>query len=222
MADWFDTRSMALSNAETSLNTVDELLTLVKDGRGKPSEKERAVFAAVVVFLYGIWENFVEQLAIELVTHLSPSIDPTRVPDQVRKSLEKKSAWELSVHPGWRSLWAESVKLQAVGDDGDKFGMNTAKSGQVKNLLVAAGACDCFAKASASIIPGHLEEIAKVEDAVNQLVELRGEIVHTGKVPESLRKSHVMDWKSFVRSVCESVDECAREQSKLLSGRGAT
>jgi hypothetical protein len=217
MADWFDTKSMALSNAETSLNTVDELLTLVKDGKGKPSGKERAVFAAAVVFLYGIWENFVEQLAIELVTHLSPDIDPTRVPEQVRKSLEKKSAWELSVHPGWRSLWAESVKLQAVGDDGDKFGMNTARSGQVKNLLVTAGAYDCFAKASDINIPGHLAEITKVEDAVNRLVELRGEIVHTGKVPDSLRKSHVMDWKSFVRSVCESVDECAREQSKVLS-----
>ncbi|MGB5135251.1 MAG: HEPN domain-containing protein [Prochlorococcaceae cyanobacterium] len=217
MADWFDTKSMALSNAETSLNSVDELLTLVKDGKGKPSGKERAVFAAAVVFLYGIWENFVEQLAIELVTHLSPDIDPTNVPEQVRKSLEKKSAWELSVHPGWRSLWAESVKLQAVGDDGDKFGMNTAKSGQVKNLLVTAGAYDCFAEASDIIIPGHLAEITKVEDAVNRLVELRGEIVHTGKVPDSLRKSHVMDWKSFVRSVCESVDECAREQSKVLS-----
>jgi hypothetical protein len=217
MPDWFDTKSMALSSAETSLNTVDELLTLVKDGRGKPSEKERAVFAGAVVFLYGIWENFVEQLAIELVNYLSPDIDPTKVPEQVRKSLEKKSAWELSVHPGWRSLWAESVKLQAVGDDGDKFGMNTAKSRQVKNLLVTAGVYDCFAKASDSIIPGHLTGIAKAEDAVNQLVELRGEIVHTGKVPESLRKSHVIDWKSFVRSVCESVDECAREQSKELS-----
>ena len=217
MTDWFDTKSMALSYAETSLNTVDDLLTLVKDGKGKPSGKERAVFAAAVVFLYGIWENFVEQLAIELVTHLSPDIDPTRVPEQVRKSLEKKSAWELSVHPGWRSLWAESVKLQAVGDDADKFGMNTAKSGQVKNLLVTAGAYDCFAKASDIITPGHLAKITKVEDAVNRLVELRGEIVHTGKVPDSLRKSHVMDWKSFVRSVCESVDECAREQSKVLS-----
>ena len=76
MPDWFDTKSMALSSAETSLNTVDELLTLVKDGRGKPSEKERAVFAGAVVFLYGIWENFVEQLAIELVTHLSPPYRP--------------------------------------------------------------------------------------------------------------------------------------------------
>lgn len=216
MAHWADTTTSALTSAEASLKTVDALLTLVKDGQGKPSEKERAVFAAAVVFLYGIWENFVEQLAIEIVDQLSPHIEPARVPEQVRKSLEKRSAWELSVHPGWRLLWADSVKLQAVGDDADKFGMNTAKSGQVKSLLATVGATNCFETVATSIIPGHLAGISKIEDAVNRLVELRGEIVHTGKVPNSLRKAHVRDWKAFVKSVCEGVDNCSRAQCRLL------
>lgn len=217
MQHWADSKTKALSSAETSLKTVDDLLSLVKGGKGKPSDKERAVFAAAVVFLYGIWENFVEQLAIELVNQISPSVEPKSVPEQVRRSLEKKTAWELSVHPGWRALWAESVRLQAVGDDGERFGMNTAKAGQVKNLLVTAGAVDCFATAPVSIIPDHLKGVSTVEYAINSLVELRGEIVHTGKVPSALRKAHVLNWKIFVESICERVDECSRDQCRSLA-----
>lgn len=217
MPDWINTTTRALASAETSLKTVDALLTLVKDGQGKPSGKERAVFAAAVVLLYGIWENFVEQLAIELVGQLSPHVEPPKVPEQVRRTLEKKSSWELSVHPGWRALWAESVKLQAVGDDADRFGMNTAKSGQVKNLLAMVGSPNCFETAPVSIVPGHLTAVSKVEDAVNKLVELRGEIVHTGNVPSALRKAHVLSWKAFVRAVCEGVDHCSRAQCKALT-----
>jgi hypothetical protein len=92
-------------------------LSLAKDGRGKPSVEERALFAAAVVFTYGVWENFVEQLAIELVEQVALSVQPEQVPEQIRRSLEKKTAWELSVSPGWRRLWVESVKVQAIGDD---------------------------------------------------------------------------------------------------------
>lgn len=217
MAHWTDSNTKALSSTEASLKTVKALLGFVKDVRGKPSQKERAVFAAAVVFLYGIWENYVEQLAIELVEHLSPTVAPNLVPDQVRKSLEKKSAWELSVYPGWRALWVDSVKLQAVGDDAEKFGMNTAKAGQVRNLLVTTGVPDCFSTSKVEIIPAHLSEVTKVEDAVNKLVELRGEIVHTGKVPDSLRKAHVLAWETFVMALCKSVDDCSRAGGKALS-----
>lgn len=218
MTHWTSTRTTALSSAESSLKTVDNLLSFVKEGQGKPSAKERAIFAASVVFLYGIWENYVEQLALELVGHISVSIPPERIPDLVRKSLEKKSAWELAITPGWRSLWVQSVKISAVGDDGERFGMNTAKAGQVKNLLANCGAPEPFASTPVTIIPSHIGSAVKsVPDAVNNLVELRGEIVHTGQVPKSLRKAHVLDWKGFVKGLCESVDSEARAQCKTLT-----
>lgn len=217
MSHWTTTTS-ALSSVTTSLKTVDALLSLVKDGQGKPSAKERAIFAAAVVFLYGIWENYVEQLAIELVGWTSKSAVPDKVPEQVRRSLEKKSAWELTIHPGWRELWAESVKLAAVGDDDERFGMNTAKAGQVKNLLLTAGAKDPLVEISPSVIPSHLANTIKLaSDAINKLVELRGEIVHTGQVPSSLRKAHVLAWKTFVKDVCEQVDKTCRAQCKAIA-----
>src|SRR5581483_8746301 len=198
-----------------AVGVVDNLLSFAKGGKGKPSEKERALFAAAVVFTYGIWENFVEQLAIELATHLGKEIAPERVPDQIRKLLEKRSAWELTVSPGWRTLWTDQVRLQAVGDDEDRFGMNTAKAGQVKNLLALAGVDDPYQTIKPTTIPGHLPANERtVVDAINALVELRGEIVHTGKVPDTLRKSHVRAWRRFIEKTIDSIDASSRTQCK--------
>jgi len=153
MPHWTEASTSALASAEKSLKTVENLLSFVKGGQGKPSAKERAIFAAAVVFLYGVWENYVEQLAIELVGQLSKEVDPARIPELVRKSLEKKSAWELSISPGWRTLWVQTIKRSAVGDDSDRFGMNTARAGQVKNLLATAGSTNAFQGALSDIIP---------------------------------------------------------------------
>lgn len=132
MPHWTDAPTAAHHSVADAIAVVDNLLSFAKDGQGKPSVKERALFAAAVVFTYGIWENFVEQLAIELATQISAELAPEKVPDQIRKLLEKRGAWELTVTPGWRALWVEHVRVQAVGDDEEKFGMNTAKAGQVK------------------------------------------------------------------------------------------
>ncbi|MDD3763536.1 MAG: HEPN domain-containing protein [Nevskiales bacterium] len=215
MSHWTSAQTSALANVEASLRTVESILSFVKDGQGKPSKGERALFAAAVVFLYGLWENYVEQLAIELVTKVSGQLSPDKVPEIIRKQLEKKGTWELAVHPGWKSLWVENVKRMAIGDDGESFGMNTARAGQVKNLLINAGATDPFENISNDIIPAHLA-VSNITEAVNKLVELRGEIVHTGTVPSTLRKHHVKDWKVFVKDLVECLDANCRAQCKTL------
>ncbi len=217
MSAWTKNHTVAYVLTGGALVAVDNMLTLAKGSPGKPSEEERALFAAAVVFIYGIWENFTEQLAIELAAHVSSDVKPERVPEQVRKSLEKKGAWELTVSPGWRTLWAESIKLQAVGDDAEKFGMNTARAGAVENLLVQAGVKEPYSKIPTTIIPKHLTgPIKSFTDAVDSLVTLRGEIVHTGKVPKSLRKQHVREWRKFIGDAAEIIDGSCREQCRVL------
>ncbi|GCL62577.1 HEPN domain-containing protein [Pseudaquabacterium pictum] len=219
MPHWTDERTTAHHNIADALGVVDNLLSYVKDGQGKPSVKERALFAAAVVFTYGIWENFVEQLAVELVQNVANEVAPDKVPEQIRKSLEKRTAWELTVIPGWRSLWIEIVRTQAIGNDSDKFGMNTAKAGQVKNLLAQTGVDDPYKSIAASIIPSYLGSTKKtVTEAINALVELRGEIVHTGMVPDTLRKGHVLAWRKFVEGAANKMDESCRTQCKKLAG----
>lgn len=217
MPHWSDGPTVSHNSIAASLSVVDNLLSFAKDGKGKPSVKERALFAAAVVFTYGIWENFVEQLAIELTVNVAKDVAPEMVPDQIRKHLEKRSAWELTVTPGWRSIWAEHVRLQAVGDDEDKFGMNTAKAGQVKNLLSLAGVKDPYQGIAVADLPDHLPPAKKTAvEAINTLVELRGEIVHTGKVPGTLRKGHVLAWRRFVESATDKIDISCRTQCKAL------
>jgi len=217
MPHWTDTQTAAHHSVGGALAVVDNLLSFVKDGQGKPSVKERALFAAAIVFTYGIWENFVEQLAIELVTKLSAEIAPEMVPEQIRKLLEKRNAWELAVTPGWRAIWLEHVKLQAVGDDDEKFGMNTAKAGQVKQLLSLAGVADPYVDIGADSIPDHLPAPKKTAaEAINALVELRGQIVHTGQVPGNLRKGHVKNWRAFVEHAANKIDHSCRTHCKSM------
>lgn len=216
MAHWTATSTGAHDSVRGALKAVDKLLGYVKDTAGKPSVQERALFAAAIVFIYGIWENYVEQLAIELSGAVSGEIPADKVPDGVKRQLEKRSAWELAVAPGWRKLWATSVREKAVGDEGEKFGLNTAKAGQVKTLLAHAGVTEPFQGVDADIVPDHLDDSTSLDQAVNTLVSLRGEIVHTGKVPDSLRKKHVLAWRQFVEQLVDKVDESCRAQCKAL------
>lgn len=216
MASW-TTKTKAIKNVEQSLKSVDGVLGFMSDSPGKPSSGERALYAAAVVFIYGIWENYCEQLAIELGARVATDVAPKDVPEKMRKSLEKHSAWELSVHPGWRKMWIDKVTTTAIGDDGEKFGLNTAKAGQVSHLLELIGVNKPFEGFPANVIPPHLSMKCKeVSEAVNALVELRGEIVHTGAVPASLRKTHVREWREFLGNITAELDRQCRKQCKDL------
>ncbi|KRG65647.1 hypothetical protein ABB26_03655 [Stenotrophomonas humi] len=169
------------------------------------------------MFAYGVWENYVEQLAIELCKQLSNEILADLVPSEVRKILEKKNAWELTISPGWRNLWCDLVNEKAVGGDSDKFGMNTARAGSVRYLLSLAGVQDPFQGIDDNIVPAHLDpKLYKVTSALDELVTLRGEIVHTGKVPDSLSKGHVSNWRNYVEKLISEVDSASLKQCKAL------
>lgn len=217
MANWALTTTTAHKNIGIALEVVDGVLSYMKDTQGKPSAKERSLFAAAVVFTYGIWENYVEQLAIELVEKVATTISPDKVPERIRKLFDKSTAWELTVSPGWRTIWVQKVRQQAIGDDDENYGLNTAKSGQVRNILELAGVQDAFEGLPPAIVPEHLAgQVAEPTDAINRLVELRGEIVHTGTVPDELRKKHVRAWRQFIEDISGAMDNTCRQQCKKL------
>lgn len=217
MSHWADGDTIAHKNVAIALKVVDGVLGYMKDTQGKPSAAQRALYAASVVFTYGIWENYVEQLAIELAEKVSKNISPDKVPERIRKLMEKSTAWELTVSPGWRTLWINRVKQHAIGDEEENYGLNTAKAGQVRSLLELAGAHDAFDGMPTSLVPEHLSgKVKRPEEAVNALVELRGEIVHTGSVPDTLRKKHVRAWRQFIESIADEIDKTCRQQCKAL------
>ena len=216
MTKWTSNRTAARVSVDSTLQVVDDLLSYMSEGKGKPSTSERALFAAAVVFSYGVWESYVEELAIETAIEVSTEIKPSQVPADVREFLKQASAWELSVHPGWQRLWVQRVKAEAKGE-GDKYGLNTAKAKQVSSLLKTVGVVDVFQSLPTAIIPAHLQETtATVASAVDELVKLRGEIVHSGSVPDSLRKHHAKEWREFVKDLTTEVDTVCRSQCKAL------
>lgn len=217
MSSWARCKTAALKNLEKSLKNVDGVLGFMSSTPGQPSSAERALYAAAVVFIYGIWENYCEQLAIELGERVAVNTAPEDVPAKVQKQLEKHTAWELSVHPGWRQLWVQKIETIAVGDGADKFGLNTAKAGQVSHLFEMVGITSPFSELSDDIPPDHLpDSCTDVESAVNALVELRGEIVHTGSVPKTLRKHHITEWREFLAELTKELDKECRKQCREL------
>ncbi len=207
----------ALAHVAAGLKLVGSMMKLPKAGAGKPSAGERALFAASVVFLYGVWENYVEQLAIETAKSLSAAVSADKVPEAIKKELKKKTAWELSVSPGWRDAWVEIVSAKAVGDESEeKYGINTARHGTVVFILQLAGVQDPFMQVSAPTPPHLAPQVSSVKDAIESLVKLRGEIVHTGQVPPALVKYHVTEWASFIEQLTKEIDASCRKQCKAL------
>lgn len=215
MSNWYSRDSRALKNASRSLKVVDGLLSFMSTGRGKPSQNEQSLYAASIVFSYGIWEDFVERLVIESASELARRIHPSRVPPPVLEILQKKSAWDLTVHPGWKELWTKYVQEKAVGDGAQSYGLNTANTKQVAGLFQLVGVEDVFASLPSSIIPAHQSAaLAKPRDAIDKLVELRGSIVHTGSVPDDLRKHHATEWRQFLEALLKEVDKQVRASVK--------
>jgi hypothetical protein len=207
------TGSQAFRDLQTGLVSVDDVLSYAKTGVGKPKREERSLFVASVALSYAMWENYVEDVAIEATELLQRNINPSAVPSEVRNWIMKSSptptAWDIAVYPGWRSLWLAMVTQQAKGDTAETdLGMNTANARNVRRLFERVGV-DPFA--------GSTEARLKNLD---RLVKERGQIVHTGKAPKGFYKENATAWRAFVEDIAKEVDEAtAQGVDALVSGK---
>ncbi|MGH9015247.1 MAG: hypothetical protein ACRDZ1_15125 [Acidimicrobiia bacterium] len=196
--------------ADEGLKIVDNVLSFAKTGAGKPGKKEESLFLSSTAMAYAVWENYVEQVAIELVEFIASNIAPDSVPDRPKQELSKNDAWHLAVHPGWRILWVDLVKTRALGSEAGTadYGLNTASTAQVTKLFELVGVV-----AFADLPDGMTTHL-------DQLVRDRGTIVHTAQAPSpDFRKADATGWREFVRELYEAFDRSLREQSALLVGR---
>jgi hypothetical protein len=203
--------SKAIADLGSGLVAVDDVLSFVKSGVGKPSKQEQSLFVASVALSYAVWENYVEEVAIEVTTFLSKTIAEASVPSSVRDWIMKShpTAWDLVVHPGWRELWVQMVRARAKGEPGKEldFGMLTANAKNVGGLFDRVGVqpfCDVTD-----------DELAELD----RLVEQRGRIVHTGKAPDEFRKKNATDWRAFVEELSKKVDASIAREARTLIGK---
>jgi hypothetical protein len=196
--------------ADEGLGIVDNVLSFGKSGRGKPGRREESLFLSSTAMAYAVWENYVEQVAIELANFIASNIAEAAVPDRPKLELSKHDAWELVVHPGWRVLWVEAVTTRALGSEvgTSDYGLNTAGSTQVKKLfdLVGVVAFDGLADAMTT--------------RLDELVQHRGIIVHTAQPPTAdFRKADATGWRDFVHELYEAFDQSLQKQTKELVGK---
>jgi hypothetical protein len=201
--------SQAFQDLGGGLKAVDDVLSFAKPSVGKPTDQERSLFVASVALSYAVWENYVEEVAIEATRFLASHCAESKVPASVREWImkSKPDAWDLVVHPGWRDLWLQMVQTRAKGNAAvQDYGINAADEKNVRSLFDRVGV-DPFQGASKT-------ELAKL----GRLVEQRGQIVHTGKAPPNFYKANALDWRSFVEKLALKIDQGVSSAAAVLIG----
>jgi hypothetical protein len=205
--------SQALTDLRTGLKAVDDVLSYVKQTAGKPTKREKSLFVASVALSYAMWENYIEDVAIEVTGFLGDQLEPALVPAAVREWITKShpNPWDIAVHPGWRALWRADVERLAKGesDAEGEFGMNTANKRNVARLFERVGV-DPFVEVSADDL-----------ERLDTLVRERGEIVHTGKAPKEFYKENATGWRGFVDEFAAKVDNACAAGASALVGKSA-
>ncbi|UXZ57970.1 hypothetical protein [Curtobacterium sp. Arg-1] len=200
--------SKSLDDFQVSLQHTDNLMAGTKTGRGKPTRQEASMFVASVALTYAAWEAYVEDVAIEATEFLANHTAVDRVPETARMAIEdgKPTAWQLTVHPGWRALWVGGVRALAKGDaDTGRFGMNTARVKQITTLFLPVG----------------LDFISAIEkadrSALEKLVSARGSVVHSASAPDSFNKGAAKGYRDLVARMASAADEHLRQQVEQLT-----
>ena len=193
--------------------------------------EQGSLYIASVAFIYAVWENYAEDLAIELTSVISEHLDASKVPDKVRALLESATPWELSVHPGWQELWRTAVRARAKGDDeSTSFGMNTANLSNVQSLLELTGVSPVPTKIAAPgkkndqgatiEIPGTISvdknDMIDTKNLLKQLISVRGEAVHTARTSSPLKKATILWWNQMIVNLYIETDQRARRAATAL------
>ena len=206
------------------------MMTFSKERQGKPSKDETTLFLGAVSFAYAVWENYVEEVAIELTGKLADGIAPERIPTASRAAIERDAtSWELSVHPGWRGLWVNRVIAMTKGNEDGRggWGLNSATFKNAEGIFETAGFGDALpkrltVKSSSTTPPKNVrakQGEVDVNNALEQLIAVRGEAVHTATAPDHLRKGHVRWWLAFVEALFKETDRQAQKEVDRLLGR---
>ena len=203
--------TIALNSLEIALSDVDNLLQhhekrdpAAVRRPGPPSTDERPLIRSSVVLMYAAWEVYIEDSMIQTIEKLVTNSIPSQLPEALRTFVRKfvqQDPWKLA-GDDWRKTTVEAVEIRVHGNpDSGSFGMNNANPKQINLLhrdvlgVQPLGSC----------------RVGKwdVAEQVQELVDMRNEIAHTGQ----LSKQHRLDlllaesWRSFVRQLGEQLDE---------------
>lgn len=222
----FNEWTQASYSADAGMKVPEGIMSFASDGRGKPTTEQRCLYLGAIAFTYAVWESYIEDVAVELVTYAAREISEKDVPTDVQELIAKgASPWQLAVHPGWRGLWVDRIRQMTHGEGKPgSWGLNTASFQQCEEIFAAIGlkplpqkikAPDFGAKGNPWVpykISVNRDGMIDVPHALQLLISIRGEAVHTAKTTDDLYKQQVRWWDAFVRTLYIETDKAARRQ----------
>lgn len=199
----------ALQAAQTLLGDVDVLVRKAEDvtggTRGRPSEDLGPLKRAATALCYTAWEVYVEDSLIWLAERAGQVPTPDNLPAKLRVATEQHAKgsdpWMLA-GDSWRRAVVDVVTDATRGRGGDgSGGLNTASAQNIDKLHNRF-----LGRALLDQCRWQGRDNASVRYSVDELVTVRGRIVHRGETPGDLHLSGVREWRTFVNRLCEKLD----------------
>ena len=214
------------TNARTSFNanwsTIEDLLSIGAEGTRSWGQRA-AVNRAALIFVVTAWESYVEDAVREaadlMATHCPTFMD---LPKSVRKAIidqvtpikgpdtrtpSGKFAHDLA-DDGWRELLRVFANQATQGGN-----FNTPNTSNIANLFqrwIGADITRCWAWQGFAA--------PRAAERLDETIELRGHIVHTGQKPDGLNKNWIETYGANIRKLVERTDsEVIDQVTKICS-----
>jgi hypothetical protein len=168
---------------------------------GRPAGNNGPLLRSAVVLLVTAWENYVEQVLLEVIDHVTPIVaaDANLLSTHLRSAVAtkaKESPWHVI-----GDSWLTDVARKRIEYEIRKF--NTAATKQVNTLVDQVLGIESILDSVSWQGLGADKVQAYLDDLV---LNIRGEIVHKGTPPGELDLGGVRNWRTFIGNLVRTFD----------------
>lgn len=191
-----------VERVEKSLAHAEVLLKKGEEASGH--QEKAALFQASVVACYAAWEAFIEDQLLADLEGIVEQGAPEKLPKALKKEVtENKNfcPWDLA-GDGWQEQAMRVGRRLLVGDEDGAFGLNTANPKNVIRISKTLIGQDRLAGVS-----WQKSTNKQVEQKIQELVELRGAIVHAQLSDRKLNAQQRNAWIQFTRKLCSKISD---------------
>jgi len=208
-----------MSNTSRSFNALEAnlsdhgLLIAYHNAGERRGIASDVTLRAAVVFLITSWEAYIEDITTEsLNTIINRLSDPSLLPNHLKKTISTEIKKDHHEHAAWKlagGAWRQFLSdrwIEMTTKRNRSFNSPTPlevdelldQTLGVQNIREKWGTQACT--------------------SLKSLVELRGCIVHRGKLPSTISVSNVETWIILIRSLALDVDIAVRRHLLKLTG----
>ena len=176
---------------------------------------------SAIVLITAFWEAYCEDVAAEGLAHIvehakSASALPLELRKQIARDIRKDpneiEAWKIA-DDGWRKYLAD--RFSELKEHRDRR-LNTPKTANINELFRSAVGIE----AMSNNWRGPKKMTAKrAGEKLDRFVELRGSIAHRGQSATSVKKSQVVDYFDFAKTLAERTGGVVNAHVRKVTGK---